>query len=246
MSDSDSDSSRSDASEESTSGGCFGRQISKTTIFLGLLVVVSIALQAFTALNFTDAMGETAGMLALGACLVNIIIAPIAVIISFKKDKFSDFSDLIDQMKEEAARLGEENKELSGTIDEMEDSVAELNDIEGALSSLSGSQESNVQDIVRLVKEAKEIAVQQKIILKGNALQQMVEIVLEAFQSSESEVYLDDLGLEHLMMGLANVKELKFEEEATKRLILSSSRNLKDCMAIVNHLAETSGIGEDL
>lgn len=36
-----------------------------------------------------------------------------------------DFSDLIDQMKEEAARLGEENKELSGTIDEMEDSVAE-------------------------------------------------------------------------------------------------------------------------
>lgn len=74
----------------------------------------------------------------------------------------------------------------------------------------------------------------------------MVEIVLEAFQSSESEVYLDDLGLEHLMMGLANVKELKFEEEATKRLILSSSRNLKDCMAIVNHLAETSGIGEDL
>jgi len=157
-----------------------------------------------------------------------------------------------------------------------------LKDIEGALSSLSGSQESNVTEIVHLVQESKEIAQKQKVtlyqsfknfmnsyseiflifhnyslimflqsILKGNALQQMVEIVLEAFQSSESEVYLDDLGLEHLMMGLANIKDLKLDKDPNKEMkvkreFLSSDRSLKGILGIVNVLSETSGIGDEI
>ena len=84
-----------------------------------------------------------------------------------------------------------------------------------------------------------------KAVLKGNVLQMMVEIVLEAFQSSESEVYLDDLGVEHLLMGLENVKDLHHDERAVKQKILYSSRSLKDILAIVNELVETSKIGED-
>jgi len=150
------------------------------------------------------------------------------------------------------------------------------------LSSLSGSQESNVTEIVHLVQESKEIAQKQKVtlhqsfknfmnsyseiflifhnyslimflqsILKGNALQQMVEIVLEAFQSSESEVYLDDLGLEHLMMGLANIKDLKLDKDPNKEMkvkreFLSSDRSLKGILGIVNVLSETSGIGDEI
>ena len=76
----------------------------------------------------------------------------------------------------------------------------------------------------------------------------MVEIVLEAFQSSSKETYLDDLGLEHLLMGLQNVKDLKMDdnlERRVKRDVQATDRTLKDILGIVNALAEKVGIGQD-
>lgn len=224
---------------------------SKRTLGLVALGVISAILQIATLYIYRSKFTDTMGYLVLGACILNLAVSPIAPTMSFKRDKFGGMQDILDQMEAETERLKEENEQLTHTIDEMGDSVNELKDIEGALSSLSGSQETNVTEIVRLVQESKEIAQKQKSILKGNALQQMVEIVLEAFQSSESETYLDDLGLEHLMMGLANVKELKIDkderkERKVKREILSSDRTLKGILGIVNELAESSGIGDDI
>lgn len=248
MSDSDSDISRMEEGEveDNEKTGT-----SKRTLGLGALGIVSAVVQIATLYIYRTKFTDTVGYLVLGACVLNLVMAPVASIMQSKRDKFGGMQDILDQMEEETERLKEENEELTSTIDEMGDSVSELKDIEGALSSLSGSQDSNVTEIVKLVQESKMIAQKQKSILKGNAIQQMVEIVLEAFQSSDSEVYLDDLGLEHLMMGLANVKALKIDkderkERKVKREILSSDRTLKGILTIVNELAETSGIGDDI
>lgn len=221
-------------------------RFSSTTKKVGAAAAILIIIQVLAITASLGVLDTLTGQLMVGAALVNLIIAPISVRTSMKKDKYSGIVELCEQMKDQVDDFAEANKELSNQIEKMADSVGDLKELEGALSGITGSQDQNVKDIVKLVKDAKKVGEQTQNILKANTLQSMVELVLEAFGSSDSEIYLDQLGVEHLLMGLENVDGLNYNAKQVEKSIIESERTLKDILEIINQIAETSQIGEDL
>jgi len=244
--DDDDDSDGSDADNDDDDDENQKPKISMKTALTFFAVLTSSVFQIYTMDLYSDKVGEANGNLILSACFLTLFIAPFALIVWVKKEKYSNFRDIIDEMQGETDRLKGQNAELSSKIDGMETAVKQLGDIEEALSASKDATAEGTEALVRLVKEYNEVRNTQKVILKGNCLQQMVEIVLEAFQSSESEQKLDTLGVEHLLMGLSNVDGLVFDEVVVKKDILRTNQSLKDILAIVNVLSEKSKIGEDL
>lgn len=137
--------------------------------------------------------------------------------------KVIDLSAQVSRIKTYASTLEEENKVLAKR--------------EVELSKLAESQKTNVDAIIRLLKESKEVQQKQMLAVAEVAKHAVSRATLDAFDSSNHKDYLDNRALYHLMLGVESlgydIDRDEFEEK-----IRETDRSLLSMLELVSRIVD--------
>lgn len=176
------------------------------------------------------------------ASVVNILIAPIIIYFTWMKKKFSTLRELINKLNDELGKLSEENELFTERVDNLGEAVSGLKEFEGALSSIAKKNGRDVNAMVKLVKESEKVNAAQRACVKKQARVDVTRVVLDSFDSSVSNVYLDDAALEHFMLALGTVDKIVIvNEDEVRDKIKATSRSLIDILRLANTMVEEEG-----
>lgn len=140
----------------------------------------------------------------------------------------------INDIRFEANRLTEENNKLSAEIDELEKSAGQLEDIEAALDELATVQGNDVNQLLDLVKENKEIAREMRTVLKARALEEIVTVVMDS--DSDGDFCLTGKEIDDLILKMGVMEELEFDENRFRSAVVKQGGSLMGILDIVKGL----------
>jgi len=173
-----------------------------------------------------------------------LVTAPIIIYFSWMKRKYSTFRDLLNNLGDELKKLEGENELFTERVDNLGEAVTGLKEFEGALSAIADRNGRDVNQMVKLVKESQRVTNLQRACIKKQVEVDMTRVVLDAFDSSISNVFLDDKALGIFMLGLGNVESIIItDEKEVKRAIKATDRSLLAILKLVNTMVEEDGDG---
>lgn len=140
----------------------------------------------------------------------------------------------INDIRFEANRLTEENNKLNAEIDELEKSAGQLEDIEAALDELATVQGNDVNQLLDLVKENKEIAREMRAVLKARALEEIVTVVMDS--DTDGDFCLTGKEIDELILKMGVMEELEFDENRFRSAVVKEGGSLMGILDIVKSL----------
>lgn len=137
--------------------------------------------------------------------------------------QIGDIDIQINKLTSYNSTLKEETKTLGG--------------VEVALSEIARAQKTDVDRIVELVKESRDISLNQMKCVAMMAKHNVTSLVLKAFDSSDSKTHLDESGLVYLCLAISDL-EYGIDGDIFKDFVLDTDCSLIAVLKLVNRIVD--------
>mmetsp|Transcript_49123 Transcript_49123/g.72988 ORF Transcript_49123/g.72988 Transcript_49123/m.72988 type:complete len:292 (+) Transcript_49123:101-976(+) len=148
-------------------------------------------------------------------------VAPCAIAQEVVIAKSESIRTLTNKLRGQVNKLQDENEKLTSTVDQLEAAVDRTNDVEQKLTAITVRQGTNVDKFVGLVKENGRIVKELSRLVKAEASQQLIQVVMSVDRDGNFEI--DDNELPYLVLRLKHQVENVHVDE--KRFIAAVKRN---------------------
>lgn len=149
------------------------------------------------------------------------------------------FRAALNGIREEQGRLTEQNDILSGEIDELQSEVDRMKDVEQALRQLADTQGSQLNELMELIAENKEINEGLRAVLKSKVLEEVIGLVLDI--DNDGSFTIQDKEIDRLVIGMNLIEEMTFNEKVFRQQVLSCGGNVDEVITLIKNMMR----GED-
>jgi len=148
------------------------------------------------------------------------------------------FRSALNGIREEQGRLTEQNDVLSGEIDELQSEVDRMKDVEQALRQLADTQGSQLNELMELIKENKEINEGLRAVLKSKVLEEVIGLVLDI--DNDGSFTIQDKEIDRLVIGMNLIEEMTFNEQVFRKQVMSCGGNLDEVITLIKEMIRGS------
>ncbi|KAL7428485.1 hypothetical protein ACHAXH_006268 [Discostella pseudostelligera] len=189
----------------------------KSEWILRLGLTGNAALQAFNILNAArggrwDSL-STSDQVARGLIYtssgIGVLHSPIVLYKERKLTKEDTFRAALNGIREEQARLAEQNEILSNEVDDLQNEVDRMKEVETALRELSATQGTQLSELMNLIKKNKEINDCMRSVLKAKCLEEVVTLVLD--MDVDGSFNIEAKEIDRLIIGMKMIEGISFD-----------------------------------
>jgi len=223
--------------EKSKPAGC--REIIIRWVALGnfCLQGINVVLQqllpakSWGALTTTGKIGR--GMI-YGSSGLGAVHSPVVVYKERQLTNEDTFRSALNGIREEQGRLAEQNDVLSAEIDELQSEVERMKDVEQALRQLADTQGSQLNELMDLINENKEINNGLRAVLKSKVLEEVIGLVLDI--DNDGSFTIEDKEIDRLVIGMNLIDDMTFDEKIFRKKVLSCQGNVDEVISMIKDM----------
>merc|ERR1712084_161113 len=162
---------------------------------------------------------------------INMFVVPLVILSQYRIAKNKSIRGWINMLRGEVNTFAEENKKLTLSIDDLEKENDSLKEFEVGLTAILGDQGKNVDELVRLVADNREIIDRMKKIVQGEIIQILVRAIL--IGDRDSNFSLDDADVTTVIMRLDNIEFLDVDKPKLRAFVKAHDGRLGDLLNLV-------------
>jgi len=162
---------------------------------------------------------------------LNMIVVPLVIVSQYRIAKNKSIRGFINKLRGAVNDFAEENGKLTLSIDDLEQENDSLKEFEVGLTAILGDQGKNVDELVRLVGENREIIDRMKKIVQGEIIQILVRAILVG--DRDSNFSLDDSDVTTVLMRLDNIEFLDVDKVKLRAFVKAHDGRLGDLLNLV-------------
>jgi len=197
-------------------------------ILSGLVAVLSVGA------SVTGMIMTGFGTVVVISGILTSVIAPYSY---YQQTKLTDILALKltqEAVRREVNRLAEENIRLHETVGKLSDTMDGLEDVEQALDVITQTQGASIDTFREQVEENREILETLKKQHRGNALQNLLQVVIRSDQDDNMTIEEDEIA--PLLNRIKKINGVEVMEDRFKNMIISSGGSLSAVMDIIKNL----------
>lgn len=188
---------------------------------------------SFSDLTTTKKVGR--GML-YGSSGLGVVHSPAVVYKERQLTKEDTFRAALNGIREEQGRLTEQNDVLSAEIDGLQSEVDRMKDVEMALRELSETQGSQLNELMDLIAENKEINESLRAVLKSKVLEEVVGLVLDI--DNDGSFTIQDKEIDRLIIGMKLIEDINFCEDMFRKDVSTCGGNVDEVICLIKNMLE--------
>mmetsp|Transcript_11208 Transcript_11208/g.21356 ORF Transcript_11208/g.21356 Transcript_11208/m.21356 type:complete len:246 (-) Transcript_11208:184-921(-) len=198
----------------------------------GASVVVNIIALA---LNFSGVMFVAAAIAA--------AIGAIVIMQQFVLEDTGSMTAVQNKLRKNVNELQRQNNRYAAENTRLEGQVSELKVQEGRLEQITAEQGTNVQRLVSLVKDNKEINAQAKVAVRAETLQLLLNTVLRV--DRDGNLQFTDREIDELMLRFKDYPGVRVNHDNLKRRMQQKQFSVSGVFEFVKELEDEDKVEED-
>ncbi|CAJ1961633.1 unnamed protein product [Cylindrotheca closterium] len=198
-------------------------------MILHAVIVSSLAmigLYALTLVTFAGTTLMTAAFVAFG-------VGGCVMVAEVKLSKMDTFRTIHNRLRKDVNVFAGENVKLTKANDALNLQVFMLKENEQRFQALAAEQNSNVQDLVKLVNENQKVIDEKKKCIRDDIIESLISTAFEGERSQDGE--FSDREVKRLVTRLKNMPAVKINEEILSQ-VLDTDRSVLALIAIIRDL----------
>jgi len=185
--------------------------------------------------------GQICGYSSAGIGVAN---SPVVVMKERQLTKEDTFRTALNGIREQQGRLAEQNDILSAEIDDLQSEVDRLKDVENALRELSETQGSQLNELMDLIGENKEINEGMRMVLRNKVLQDFISLVLDI--DNDGSFTIQDKEIDRLLIGMRIFPEITgFDENLFRKELSDCGGNVDEVITLLKSMLNMGDGGGD-
>ncbi|KAL7513437.1 hypothetical protein ACHAXN_010740 [Cyclotella atomus] len=184
-----------------------------------------------------DKVGHACTYTSAGLGVVN---SPVVVYKERQLTKEDTFRSALNGIREQQGRLAEQNDILSAEIDDLESEVDRMKDIEMALRELSEVQGTQINELLDLVRQNKEINEGMRFVLKNKVLEEVISLVLDI--DNDGSFTIQNKEIDRLIIGMNLIDEIKFDARTFRQDLVACGGVVDEVIVLIKKMI-TGGDG---
>lgn len=140
---------------------------------------------------------------------IGLLHSPVVLYKERKLTKEDTFRAALNGIREEQARLAEQNEILSNEVDDLQNEVDRMKEVETALRELSATQGTQLSELMNLIKKNKEINDCMRSVLKAECLEEVVTLVLD--MDVDGSFNIEAKEIDRLIIGMKMIEGISFD-----------------------------------
>lgn len=200
------------------------------------VVMASVSRGPWSGLNTTQKVGR--GMV-YGSSGLGAAHSPVVVHKERQLTKEDTFRAALNGIREQQSRLTEQNDVLSAEIDDLQSEVDRMKDVEMALRELSETQGSQLDELMDLINENKEINEGMRSVLKSKILEEVISLVLDI--DNDGSFTIQDKEIDRLIIGMNLIEEISFDKEMFRQDVIDCDGHVDEVIAMIKAMIHGSG-----
>ncbi|KAL7529114.1 hypothetical protein ACHAXR_003780 [Thalassiosira sp. AJA248-18] len=167
--------------------------------------------------------------------------SPVVVYKERQLTKEDTFRSALNGIREQQGRLTEQNDVLSAEIDDLQSEVDRMKDVEMALRELSNTQGTQLNELMDLIKENKEINEGMRCVLKNKCLEEVISLVLDI--DNDGSFTIQDREVDRLIIGMNLIEEISFDEDLFRQAVIDCDGNVDEVISMIKGMIHGDGDG---
>ena len=152
------------------------------------------------------------------------------------------FRAAMNGVREQASLLAGQNDLLSGEIDELQEDVDRMKEIESALSGLAETQGSQLNELMELIEENKQINRELREVLQNMILEDVIELVLDI--DHDGSFIIEDNEIDRLIVGIKLIDGVKsFDQPMFRDEVMRCEGKADKVIELIKTMVTTGGCG---
>lgn len=185
----------------------------------------------FTQLSTAKQVGR--GM-AYGSCGLGALNSPVVIYKERQLTNEDTFRTALNGIREEQGRLTDQNDILSAEIDGLQSEVDRMKDVEMALRELSETQGTQLNELMELIKENKEINEGMRKVLRNKALEEVIGLVLDI--DNDGSFTIEDKEIDRLIIGMRLIDGISFDEKIFYQEVVSCGGSVDEVITMIKQM----------
>mmetsp|Transcript_21072 Transcript_21072/g.45693 ORF Transcript_21072/g.45693 Transcript_21072/m.45693 type:complete len:281 (-) Transcript_21072:737-1579(-) len=177
-----------------------------------------------------------------GSSAVGAVNSPVVVYKERQLTKEDTFRTALNGIREEQGRLTEQNDVLTAEIDDLQSEVDRMKDVELALRELANVQGTQLNELMDLVKENKEINEGMRAVLKSKCLEEVISLVLDI--DNDGSFTIQNKEIDRLIIGMNLIEEISFESKMFRQAVINCDGNVDEVISLIKTMIHGSCDGD--
>jgi len=190
-----------------------------------------------------DTTGKVGRGMVYGSSGLSAAHSPVVVHKERQLTKEDTFRAALNGIREQQARLTEQNDVLSAEIDDLQSEVDRMKDVEMALRELSETQGSQLNELMDLINENKEINEGMRAVLKSKILEEVISLVLDI--DNDGSFTIQDKEIDRLIIGMNLIEEISFDKEMFRQDVIECDGRVDEVIAMIKAMIHGSDNSEE-
>eukprot|EP00579_Thalassiosira_antarctica_P019788 CAMPEP_0201954038 /NCGR_PEP_ID=MMETSP0904-20121228/2165_1 /ASSEMBLY_ACC=CAM_ASM_000553 /TAXON_ID=420261 /ORGANISM="Thalassiosira antarctica, Strain CCMP982" /LENGTH=293 /DNA_ID=CAMNT_0048497991 /DNA_START=20 /DNA_END=901 /DNA_ORIENTATION=- len=187
--------------------------------------------------------GSFGAFMIYGSSGLGAVHSPVVVYKERQLTKADTLRTALNGIREEQARLTEQNDILSAEIDGLQSEVDRMKDVEMALHELSETQGSQLNELLDHIKENKEINEGLRAVLKSKCLEGVITMVLD-IDHDESDT-IQDREIDRLIIGMDLMEGISFDAPMFRQEVIDCGGHVDEVILLIKSMIHGGDGNED-
>jgi restriction endonuclease S subunit len=184
-----------------------------------------------TKLGTTKAVGR--GMI-YGSSGIGAANSPVVIYKERQLTQEDTFRNALNGIREQQGRLSGQNDILSAEIDDLQSDVDRMKDVQEALGGLAETQGSQLDELMELIEENKQINLALRSVLKSKALEEVITLVLDI--DNDGSFTIQDKEVDRLIIGMKLLEDITFNESMFREEVIACGGNVDEVIALIKKM----------
>lgn len=160
--------------------------------------------------------------------------SPVVVYKERQLTKEDTLRTALNGIREEQGRLSEQNDILEAEVDDLQSEVDRMKDVEMALRALSETQGSQLNELMDLINENKEINKELRAVLKSKTLEEIITLVLDI--DNDGSFTIQDKEVDRLIIGMRLIEEMTFDEHVFRQEVVDCDGDVDEVISLIKKM----------
>jgi len=205
---------------------------SKISLFSGVIYMIC----CFSVVISLGTMAIYPYPIVIAAMVFPLVFAPYAGLQRRILSANDGLRNILNKLRTQANDLSYQNDILKGEVEKVGQQVDKLKGVESTLSDIASSQNTDVKKLVNLVNENKKIVVGMKEMLEGEALADLMEVIL--ISDRDEDFKIDPEEVNSLILRLRNLNGVDFNEDEFRKILETQELDINFVMLLVKDMID--------
>lgn len=160
--------------------------------------------------------------------------SPVVIYRERQLTKEDTFRTALNGIREQQGRLTEQNDILSAEIDDLQSEVDRMKDVELALRELANVQGTQLNELMDLVNENKEINEGMRSVLKSKCLEEVISLVLDI--DNDGSFTIQNKEIDRLIIGMSLIEDISFDNKMFRQEVVDCDGNVDEVITMIKSM----------